>query len=111
MTVLLAPARTSGAESKRPRVATGRARRDRGRDLPWGTFCLNAIGTASLLIAGAYALVTPCAPWVVTLVLSLFHAAGVGIYAWLLSVDVRRKLLQSRDGLARAVRIREAFAK
>ena len=28
-----------------------------------------------------------------------------------LSVDVRRKLLQSRDGLARAVRIREAFAK
>ncbi|MEC7725260.1 MAG: hypothetical protein VYD05_07090, partial [Planctomycetota bacterium] len=28
-----------------------------------------------------------------------------------LSPDVRRKLLQSRDGLARAVRIREAFAK
>ena len=28
-----------------------------------------------------------------------------------LSQDVRKKLLQSRDGLARAVRIREAFAK
>ena len=28
-----------------------------------------------------------------------------------LSADVRKKLLQSRDGLARAVRIREAFAK
>ena len=27
-----------------------------------------------------------------------------------LSADVRRKLLQSRDGLLRAVRIREAFA-
>ena len=63
-------------------------RRDHGIDFPWGIFCMNAIGAASVLIAGFYALVVPCCPWPVTAVVSLLHAVGISLYGWLLRADV-----------------------
>ena len=66
-------------------------RRDHGGDFPWGVFCLNAIGAASALVIGFYALIAPCAPWPVTLVISLLHVAGVSAYTLLLRFDVRSR--------------------
>jgi hypothetical protein len=62
-------------------------RRDRGLDFPWGIFCLNAAMVAGVLIAGYYALVAPCTPWPLTVAISLFHAAVIGLYGRLLRVD------------------------
>ena len=77
-------------------------RRDHGGDFPWGVFCLNAVGAATALMVGFYALVAPCTPWPVTLVISLLHVAGVGAYTALLRVDVRSLPRRTRLSDSRA---------
>ena len=63
------------------------SRRDHGGDCPWGIYCLNAVTAASILILGFYALIAPCAPWPLTVVVSLLHAAGILLYTVLLRRD------------------------
>ena len=79
-------------------------RRDRGADFPWGIFCLNAVLAAGVLIAGYYALVAPCAPWPLTVAISLLHAAVIGLYGRLLRVDAvdhhsQKRTQEAGDGL------------
>ena len=79
-------------------------RRDRGIDVPWGMLCLNAVLAASVLIAGFYALVAPCAPWPLTVAISLLHVVGVGLYGQLLRVDAvdhhsQQRTQEPGDGL------------
>ena len=76
-------------------------RRDRGIDFPWGMLCLNAVNVAIVLIAGYYALVAPCAPWPLTVAISLLHMVGITLYGRLLrvdAVDIHSKLRTQEPG-------------
>ena len=63
-------------------------RRARGYHPPWGASCWVAGVVGFALVAGHYALAAYCLPQAATISVSVVHAVGIALYAWLLACDV-----------------------